>query len=60
MVQVEVGPEMTMFHIHKRLLSDASPYFRAALGGGYKEVRKIKAQFIYSTYTDTTTILQTW
>ncbi|KAL8797391.1 MAG: hypothetical protein Q9195_000546 [Heterodermia aff. obscurata] len=37
MIQVAVGPEQTIFHIYKQLLSDASPYFKAAISGGYKE-----------------------
>ena len=63
MVQVEVGLERTVFHIHKKLLSDASPYFRTALNDGFKEVRNTKHNFTCSTYmairSDTNIILPT-
>ena len=37
MVLIVVGQEKTQFHFHKGLLCKASPYFRAALEGGFKE-----------------------
>ena len=37
MVLILVGQEKTQFHLHKGLLCKASPYFRAALEGGFKE-----------------------
>ena len=36
-VNLKVGPTKTPFEVHKGLLCNASPYFRAALEGGFKE-----------------------
>ncbi|KAL8822219.1 MAG: hypothetical protein Q9191_007044, partial [Dirinaria sp. TL-2023a] len=36
-VLIKVGPEKTEFGIHKGVLCNASPFFRAALEGGFKE-----------------------
>ena len=43
MVILKAGPKKTPFQIHKGLLCKASPYFRAALEGGFNEA---KAQII--------------
>jgi len=37
MVKILVGPQQKIFHVHKRLLSQSCAYFRAALGGEFKE-----------------------
>lgn len=37
MVVLKVGPERTEFRVHRGLLCQSSPYFRAALEGDFKE-----------------------
>lgn len=38
-VQVKVGPEKNTFNIHKSILCNAGPYFKAALEGNFSEAR---------------------
>ncbi|KAL8994561.1 MAG: hypothetical protein Q9169_005503 [Polycauliona sp. 2 TL-2023] len=37
MVQLKVGAEETLFHVHQGLICGASPFFNAAFTGGFKE-----------------------
>ncbi len=37
MVQLKVGPNATLFHVHKDLICGSSPFFKAAFTGGFKE-----------------------
>ena len=37
--QIEVGPGRNIFYVHKGLLCNIAPYFKAALEGGFREVR---------------------
>ncbi|KAL8788337.1 MAG: hypothetical protein Q9213_001734 [Squamulea squamosa] len=37
MVDLKVGAEETLFHVHKGLICDASPFFEAAFTGRFKE-----------------------
>ena len=36
-VQLQIGPKANVFHIHKGLICESSPFFRAAFTGGFKE-----------------------
>ncbi|KAI4225538.1 MAG: hypothetical protein L6R36_003844 [Xanthoria steineri] len=37
MVHLKVGPNAILFHVHKDLICDSSPFFKAAFTGGFKE-----------------------
>lgn len=37
MVQVKAGPNKTLFTLHKKILCDVAPYFKAAFEGGFVE-----------------------
>lgn len=39
MVQVKVGPQETLFNVHKKILCNVAPYFEAVFEGGFAEAK---------------------
>ncbi|KAL8990915.1 MAG: hypothetical protein Q9169_007996, partial [Polycauliona sp. 2 TL-2023] len=37
MIQLNVGAEKALFHVHKGLICESSPFFKAAFTGEFKE-----------------------
>ena len=40
-----VGPDKVVFHVHEHLLFDASPVFKAAFSGNFKEASERSSRF---------------
>ena len=41
-VVIEVGPEKVAYNVHRTLFCDASPYFKVAFDGDFKEAQEGK------------------
>lgn len=59
LVTIEVGPEKKVFHVYKDVLTSASPYFKAAFEGEFREATE-KRIYVEDISTSTFEAFMDW